>query len=68
MNDEIKYGTASITGLTPGLLMHRWSEEAEDPSKIRAIQINYGTAREEAEKIAYKTPDGNVHENDDTSW
>lgn len=57
----IKSAVAVIEGLHPGLLMHRWSEESEAEDKTRIINKDYGTAREQAEKAAYRAPDNTLY-------
>lgn len=57
----IKNATAIIEGLSPGLLMHRWSEESETEDKTRAVNKDYGTAREQAERAAYRAPDNTLY-------
>lgn len=53
--------TATIEGLKPGLLMCRWAEEAEDEKASRPINRDYGTSREQAEKLAYRSPSGQLY-------
>ena len=51
-----------IRGIQP-LLMHRFSEDAEtaSSSKARGIVQDRGTPREQAEKVAYRHPDGTFY-------
>lgn len=58
-NDIIISGHAVVEGLRPGILMHRWAEAAEDDTKsTRPVHTEYGTSREQAEQVAYRTEDG----------
>lgn len=61
MSQPIISGTVTVRGLTPGLLMHRWSEKDEDPKITRPVHVEYGTTREEADRGAYKLPDGQLY-------
>ena len=51
-----------IRGIQP-LLMHRFGEDAETSSsgKARGVVQNRGTPREQAEKVAYRHPDGTFY-------
>ncbi len=53
----------TIEGVSP-LLQHRWSDEAEasvSDTGTRKIHIVRGTPREEAEKVCYRTSDGELY-------
>jgi hypothetical protein len=58
---KIKTATATVRGLTPGLLMHRWSENNEAEAATRLVNEDRGTAREQAERGAYRAPDGTLY-------
>jgi hypothetical protein len=45
----------TIEGVSP-LLMHRFSEEAENPEAARAVHVDRGSPREQAERAAYRMP------------
>lgn len=58
----MKTYTARIEGIT-GLIQHRFSEQAEGESgaTTRLIGNTRGTPREEAEKVAYRYPNGELY-------
>src|SRR6266496_793495 len=49
--------TVTIKGCTP-LLQQRFNESAELPGATRAVLVNRGTPREEAEKVCYRDKKG----------
>ena len=51
---------ASLAGLSP-LLMHRWAETSEQEETSRAVHVQRRDPREEAEKVAYRRPDGTLY-------
>jgi hypothetical protein len=55
----VKTVLVSLRGTSP-LLMHRWSERSEIDSStnVRQTNVRHGTPREEAEEVAYRTPEG----------
>lgn len=57
----IKTGSVTVEGLTPGLLMHRFSEPNEAEEEVRAIRQDRGTTRERAEQAAYRDDEGNLY-------
>ena len=58
---NIKSGAATVEGIAPGILMHRFSEQAEAEEEVRSIRQDRGTSRERAEQAAYRTDDGNLY-------
>ena len=58
---KIKTATATVRGLTPGLLMHRWAENDEAEAPTRLVNEDRGTARDQAERSAYRAPDGTLY-------
>jgi len=58
---KIKTAAATVRGLTPGLLMHRWSEDNEAESPTRLVNESRGTARDQAERCAYRAPDSTLY-------
>lgn len=58
---KIKTATATVCGLTPGLLMHRWTENDEAESATRLVNQDRGTARAQAEQTAYRAPDNSLY-------
>lgn len=58
---KIKTATATVRGLTPGLLMHRWTENAEAEAATRLVNEDRGTARDQAERAAYRAPDDTLY-------
>jgi hypothetical protein len=61
MVNHIVNVTATIEGLKPGILMHRWAEDDEDGKTSRPVHNDYGTSREQAEKSAYRSPTGQLY-------
>jgi hypothetical protein len=53
----MKLVSIQIRGDTP-LLQHRFTESAEQSGSTRKMLVKYGTPREEAEKVSYRSPDG----------
>lgn len=49
-----------IKGCTP-LLQHRFNEAAEIPRPTRGVLVNYGTPREQAEKVCYRDKHGKFY-------
>lgn len=58
---KIMTAIATVRGLTPGLIMHRWSEGDEDEAATRLVNVDRGTAREQAERCAYRAPDSTLY-------
>ncbi len=56
----MKLITAKIQGCTP-LLQQRFCESAELPGATRAMLVNHGTPREEAEKVTYRDSQGRFY-------
>jgi hypothetical protein len=61
MTNYIVSITVTIEGMKPGLLMHRWAEESESEKTSRPVHSEYGTSREQAEKVAYRAPNGQLY-------
>jgi hypothetical protein len=61
MASSIKSGTATVEGLPPGILMHRFSEANENEEETRTIRQDRGTTRERAEQAAYRNEDGTLY-------
>lgn len=61
MASSIKSGIATVQGLPPGLLMHRFSEQNESEEETRTIRQERGTTRERAEQAAYRNDDGTLY-------
>lgn len=61
MASSIKSGTATVQGLPPGILMHRFSEASETEEETRTIRQERGTTRERAEQAAYRADDGSLY-------
>jgi len=56
----MKTFTITIAGTTP-LLQHRFTEESEKDKATRKVLVARGTPREEAEKVAYRDPQGRFY-------
>lgn len=50
-----------VEGLPPGILMHRFCEQAEAEEEVRSIRQDRGTTRERAERAAYRTDEGDLY-------
>ena len=61
MSNVIITVTATIEGLSPGILMNRWADKSEHTEGSRPVHTDYGTAREQASQTTYEIESGQLY-------